>query len=60
MHYEVESEENGERDERHHPADQQHDRHAHQEPEQGEPYIVVLKRKHKFNLATVSYQFVLL
>lgn len=59
MHDEVESEEDGEGDERHHPADQQHDGHAHQEPDQRHPHIVVLQQTNinrigKFSIITYS------
>lgn len=42
MHDEVEREEDGEGDERHHPADEQHDGHAQQEPHHRHPHVVVL------------------
>lgn len=37
MHDEVEGEEDGKSDKRHHPADKQHDRYAAQESDQRQP-----------------------
>lgn len=47
---EVQREEYREGDQRHIPADQEHDGHAHQEARQGQPHVVKLKRTWNFKV----------
>lgn len=45
MNNKVKSEEYRKRDKRHHPADQEHYGHAHEEAQQGHPHVVILEDK---------------